>query len=82
MKHLLILIALTGCGQLPGHEKKSESHGEPLSYEFFSARLLSRFGGNGYVVSRHPSGDPDLLWSGIALDAICCVKDWGIPNQN
>ena len=97
MKHLLLIIALTGCGQLPGHDKKSESHGEPLSYEFLSTRLLSRFVENGYVVSRHLSGDPDysgerLLWSGITLDAMYCGKEvnmtllqlqaLGIPNQD
>ena len=77
MKHLLLLIALTGCGQLPGHEKKSESHGEPFSYEFLSTRLLSRSVGDGYLVSGRPSGEPDhhgegLLWSGLALDALRC----------
>jgi len=86
MKHLLLIIALTGCGQLPGHDKKSESHGEPLSYEFLSTRLLSRFVENGYVVSRHPSGEPDhqgegLLWSGIALDALRCEDGNAIEDS-
>ena len=86
MKHLLLLIALTGCGQLPGHEKKSESHDPPFSYEFLSTRLLSRFVENGFVVSRHPSGVPDhqgegLLWSGIALDALRCEDGNAIEDS-
>jgi hypothetical protein len=86
MKILLTFFLFSACGYPQDYEKN-----------IFSKKLQSRFVENGYVVSRHLSGDPDysgerLLWSGITLDAMYCGKEvnmtllqlqaLGIPNQD
>jgi hypothetical protein len=81
MKLLLCILSvfLLGCQAPEKADKEKANKDIGTIFDEYSWRLINDHRQNGYIVSRYVDGSPEhlgegLLWSGIAMDALPCVK--------